>query len=306
MATEQPEPGFQIPEQNGLPMIGSLIATIYLYSQRVFHSIQAGAQAIFEGFWLGLLPNSVTDIISQRSYKGGAAYTGSQYLDSGFQFWEEIAVQRFFPPGGRVLVASAGGGREIIALTRAGYTADGFECCNPMVLAGNRALSERGMTGRIQWAPPSRIPELPGMYDAAIIGWNGYTYISPPERRVAFMKSLLPHLRQGSPVLVSGAFRTMRSGSAVWTPRIANLIRVLTLRAPVFTAGAGFPGRPRQRFTRQQLEAELNDAGFSPAGFWKWGDFGAVVCRKGAVATSNADKLSFTLAEPQSAAPADR
>jgi len=262
-------------------MLESPTAAFYLLIHRLFHLIHAGSAALLEGFWLGLLPNSVTDIISQRSYKVGKEYTGSAYLDSGFHFWEEIAVSRFFPPGSKVLVASAGGGRELIALARAGYIAEGFECCTPMVSAGNSALSARGIDSRIQWAPPCRIPEISGIHDAAIIGWNGYTYISPRERRIAFMQSLLPHLSQGAPVLVSGAIRARNSRAATWTPRVANAVRVLTLRSPVFTAGAAFPGRPRHQFSREQLEGELKAAGFSPAAFWRWGNFGAVICLKG-------------------------
>jgi hypothetical protein len=261
-------------------MLESPIAAFYLRTHRLFHVIHAGSSALFEGFWLGLLPDSVTDIISQRSYKTGREYTGSAYLDSGFQFWEEIAVSRFFPPGGKVLVASAGGGRELIALARGGFVAEGFECCAPMVSAGNSALAERKIDSRIQWAPPSRIPEISGIHDAAIVGWNGYTYISPRARRIAFMRSLLPHLRPGAPVLVSGAIRTGNGGSSIWTPRVANAIRVLTFRAPVFTRGAAFPGRPRHQFSREQLEGELKAAGFAPAAFWRWGNFGAIVCLK--------------------------
>ena len=158
------------------------------------------------------------------------------------------------------------------------HAADGFECCRPMVGAGAHALSARGIDSRLQWAPPCRIPETSEIYDAAIVGWNGYTYMSPPERRIAFMKSLFAHLRPGAPVLVSGAIRYGKRGSAMWIPRVANLVRALTFRPRVFTAGASFPGRPRHRFTKNQLEAELKAAGFSPAAFWGWGDFGAVVC----------------------------
>jgi hypothetical protein len=48
-------------------------------------------------------------------------------------------------------------------------------------------------------------------------------------------------------------------------------------RAPVFSPGASFPGRPRNAFTRAELEAELREAGFVPAAFWRWGGFGAIV-----------------------------
>jgi hypothetical protein len=94
------------------------------------------------------------------------------------------------------------------------------------------------------------------------------------------MKSLGAHLRPGSPVLVSAAIGSARSGLAIWTPRVANAVRVCTFRRPVFDRGATFPGRPRHEFTRRQLENELAEAGFSPAAFYRWGDFGAVVCFK--------------------------
>lgn len=230
---------------------------------------------------MGLLPESVVDIVTEKSYEDSAIYTHSAWLDSGLQFWEEIAVNRFFQPGCRVLVAAAGGGRELIALSRAGYVAEGFECCRPMVAAGQRALAERGIASRLEWAPPCRMSENPGTWDAAIIGWNGYTYISPRARRIGFMASLRRHLRPGAPVLVSVAMRGHNTGQVFWTPRIANAVRILTFRPPVFTTGSCFPGHPRHQFTRRELEAELSEAGCTPAAFWKWGPFGAVVCHNG-------------------------
>jgi hypothetical protein len=262
-------------------MLKSLTAALYVCAYRIFHLLHSGSQTLFEGFWLGMLPNSVTDLVSERSYAEGAAYTGAAYLDSGLQFWEEIAIDRFFTPGCRVIVAAAGGGRELIALARRGYTAEGFDCCRSMVSAGKRALAHRGIDSRIEWAPPCRIPANLGTWDAAVIGWNGYTYISPRSRRIEFMKSLRPHLRPGSPVLVSGAIRPGEGGQLTWTPRIANAVRVLTFRRPVFGIGSCFPGRPRHQFTRRELEEELSAAGFSPVAFWKWGPFGAVVCLNG-------------------------
>ncbi len=268
------------------PLLKSLIAALYLAAHRLFHSLDSAARTLFEGFWLGLLPDSVIDIVSERSYGTGSEYTRAAYLDSGLQFWEEIAVTRFFTPGSKVLVAAAGGGREVIALARAGYMAEGFECSAPMVSVGRRALSERGIDSRLEWAPPCQIPDHvrrsePASWDAVIIGWNGYTYISPRRRRIAFPRSLRISLRPGSPVLVSGALRSPRSRAAVWTPRIANFFRVLTFRRPEFGTGAGFPGRPRHEFTRGELEQELLEAGFSPVAFWKWGPFCAAVCVNG-------------------------
>jgi hypothetical protein len=265
-------------------VLKSLTATVCYQGWRIFHRVISGVETLFEGFWLGLLPDSVIDLVSERSYGEGAEYTGPSYLDAGFHFWEEIAVRRFFPGGGKVLVAAAGGGREVIALARAGFVSAGFECSHSMVSAGQRALAERGLDNRLEWAPPCQLPEnmLRGefaLYDAAIVGWNGYTYISPRRRRIAFLRDLRVHLAPDSPVLVSGAIRGMNSGVAVWTPRVANAVRMLTFRRPEFGTGAGFPGRPRHKFSRSELEAELVEAGFSPLAFWKWGPFGAAVAR---------------------------
>ncbi len=229
---------------------------------------------------MGLLPVSAVDIVSEQSYGAGTGYTGTGYLDSGLQFWEEMAVNQFFPRTGKILVGSAGGGRELIALARAGYWADGFECSSAMVAAGRKALAERQIEGALQWAPPSSVPRMPTLYDAGIVGWNGYTYISPKNRRIEFLQSMAEHIRAGAPILVSCAIRVGRGRAAVWTPRVANAVRALTFRPRVFTAGDAFPGRPRHEFTRQQLNAELQEAGLEPVAFWRWGGFGAAIAFK--------------------------
>ena len=72
-------------------------ASLYLTFHRVFHALHAAIQALFEGVWPGLLTDSAIDEICQLSYGTGKDYTGEDYLDSGPQFWEEIAVRRFSP-----------------------------------------------------------------------------------------------------------------------------------------------------------------------------------------------------------------
>ena len=182
---------------------------------------------------MGLLAESVCDEVSELSYGDGKGYSNSKWLDSGFHFWEEMAISRHFPAGGRVMVAAAGGGREIVALFRAGFTADGFDCSRAMVMTGQQELAARNIKGTLEWAHPCEIPLIRSQYDALIVGWNGYCYISPRSRRVAFLRKLKAHLQPGAPVLVSGAFRNNRSRSAIWTPRVANLVRRCMLPAPI-------------------------------------------------------------------------
>jgi len=72
---------------------------------------------------MGRLPESVYDVISEKTYGEGRRYTNSSYLDPGLHFREDLAVRTWFPPACPVLVAAAGGGRELIALEPSGFQA---------------------------------------------------------------------------------------------------------------------------------------------------------------------------------------
>jgi hypothetical protein len=260
-------------------LMNSFVAMLYRWSHRIFRVAHGGTQSIFEGVWMGLLPESALDAISEESYADGGRYTATAYVDQGFHFWEKLAIDKYFAAGSRVLVGAAGGGREIIALARAGFQVEGFECSRRMVEAGEEALRSRKIAATLTQASPCVAPEIGGLFDAAIVGWNGYSYISPRKRRVEFMKGIRAQLRSGSPVLISIAVRASQGGTLTWTPRIANLLRVCTLRRPVFEIGDSFSHRPKMHFTQRQIEQELRDAGFSVITFYSWGNYGAVVAK---------------------------
>jgi len=264
-------------------MNNSTIARIILAGYRGFHFLNHGAEILAEGICLGVQSDSILDIISEESYGTGNDYTNDHYLDSGFQFWEKIVIDRFFDPGCQVLVAAAGGGREMIALSRAGFQADGFECSRNMVSAGRTALLKRGIQGALCWAPPCQVLKSEVSYGAVVVGWNGYTYIVPQVRRVEFLRDLRARLAPGGPMLVSGAIQNIRAAASVWVPAIANGVRRCTLRAARYDCGTRFPGRPRHEFSWSQLETETHAAGLSIQARYRWGPFFAIVCRSLAV-----------------------
>ena len=259
--------------------MNNIAARFALGTYRAFHFVHRGTQIVFEGICLGLLPESVCDLMTELSYGSGRQYTNDAYLDSGFHFWEALIVNRFFPPGSSVLVAAAGGGREMIALARAGFSVDGFECSRSMVSAGCAAIKARGLPAKLEWAPPSTVPLISETYGGLIVGWNGYTYIAPRARRLAFLGALRAHLSPGSTVLISAAMRSGDFGAARWIAKIANLVRKATFRDVVFEPGASFPGRPRHDFSWVQIESEVEEAGLTLLARYRWGPFFAVVCR---------------------------
>lgn len=258
-------------------MLSSFVASLYLLSSRVFRVVLGVAEGVFEGVWMGLLPESVCDAISEKSYGDGRLYTNAKHLDSGLHFWEDLAIRTYFKPGSQVLVGSAGGGREMIALARAGFGTAGFECSRAMVEEGRRGLAARGINARLDWAPPSVAPKMGGVFDAVIVGWNGYTYIAPRARRLSFLRDLKEQAKPGAPVLVSMAIRREPARLPGIAARVANAMRLCTFRPRVFEPGDGFPGRPKHHFTPRQMKQELQDAGLAVKRFYIWGDYGAVV-----------------------------
>lgn len=259
-------------------MLQLLAARVYLAVGRTVRLTVGGIDSLFQGLSRGLLSDGVIDRISQLSYGSGDAYVRDGWLDSGFQFWEQLVVDRYFQQG-PILVAAAGGGREVIALVRAGFETDGFDCSTAMVEAGKRALAARGLRAGLEWAAPCQVHRFEPEYHGLIVGWNGYTYISPRHRRIAFLRELTGMAVPGAPVLISGAFAARKTLSAVWTPRIANFARRLTFRPQEFETGDFFPGRPRHEFSRSQIQREMSDAGLEFCEFFSWGVFFAVVCR---------------------------
>jgi len=73
---------------------------------------------VIQGTALALFDNDGLDRLTERRYlRSHASYENRQYVESGLFVWEQQAVDTYFSKGGRVLVAAAGAGREMIALS---------------------------------------------------------------------------------------------------------------------------------------------------------------------------------------------
>jgi len=58
--------------------------------------------------------------ITAEHYDHSHESASREHNRRGFFDWELVAVQRHFPPASRILVAAAGGEREVLALCCAG------------------------------------------------------------------------------------------------------------------------------------------------------------------------------------------
>jgi hypothetical protein len=91
--------------------------------------------ALHEGFWLGFLNADDLSAITAARYGESQYLASTEHNLSGFFSWETPVLERYFRRGSRVLVGAAGAGRELLALHKCGFEADGFECCLPLVRA---------------------------------------------------------------------------------------------------------------------------------------------------------------------------
>ena len=241
----------------------------YLAASRRVRGVAAMVEAVHAGFWLGVLDGERLAQVDEAYYAtaapGTVDYTGDAHNLRGLFRWEADAVGRWFPPGCRVFVFAAGGGREMAALAALGFHADGVECHPGLVATGTRVLAGVPGAGRLLAAPRDALPpEVAGAaYDAVIVGWSSYMLVMGRERRIALLRALRGLVSPGAPVLLSFFTRPPRSGPHRWTARTANLVRAL-LRRPRVEEGDMLGPNFHHDFTEAEVRAELSAASWDP------------------------------------------
>jgi hypothetical protein len=237
-----------------------MIDSLYFLLERSLLFINNGLAACIQGVALGLLSNEQLDRMTAKRYAGSfQSYAETSYLNSGLFLWEREAIGRHFPQNSRVLVAAAGAGREMIALTKLGFQVDGFDCCPPLLECGQEELRKQGIDARLDYAPPSSAPERDREYDAVLVGFSGYMYIPGRENRIAFLKDLCGFLHPGAPLLIS-FMEGFPGHRRTWTARIGTAIRRLRGAGPV-EEGDTFKRGFQHHFTYEQVQSEMSEAG---------------------------------------------
>jgi len=237
-----------------------MIVSLYFFLERLLLWINNGATAVIQGLSLGLLSNEALERLTEHRYlRQSAPYSEEAYVNSGLFLWEREAIRRYFPPGGRILVAAAGAGREMIALAQCGFVVDGFDCCAPLIESGRNELRKHGIAAKLEYAQPSSAPRCAGHYDAVLVGFSGYMYIPGRARRIGFLRELCGFLNPGAPVMVSFT-EGVPGRRRIWTARIGTAVRRLRRAVPVEEGDwlkAGF----QHHFVQQQILSEMSEAG---------------------------------------------
>ena len=233
-----------------------------------------------DGLTLGLFPDALLDHLTYAWYTRSRQYHDPAHNHRGLFEWERLVIEQEFPPAARVLLTSAGGGREALALLAGGHAVVATECVASLAqaLARNLEPATRAGTARVLHLPPDQVPTDLGPFDAGIVGWGGYCHLQPRPVRLAFLRSFQAALKPGAPLLLSFLGATPgHSRSARAVALLANIIRAPRRARRIEPGESTWSGFARH-FAPGEVTNEVQAAGFL-AGEEEWHGYPHLVVR---------------------------
>src|SRR4051794_5843681 len=170
------EPMHQLPRMASPPR--NSMARAYLRVRPVFTRVLAGVDAVWSGFWLGMLDRDDFHDIDDAHYSATARYRDDAHSSRGLFEWEAHALAKHFPATGRLLLLAAGGGRETYALARLGFSVESYECNRELVTYANDFLARAAVAASVQALSRDSAPQGTQWFDGVIVGWSGYMLVT--------------------------------------------------------------------------------------------------------------------------------
>lgn len=232
-------------------------------SDRWFKRLINVLRAIHGGVWLGSLDDEHLVKANEYAYQRWIRFKSAEYNRAGLKDWERAAIDTYFPDGGAVLVASAGAGREVIALDDLGYRPTGFDPSPDLVAIGQRLIEEDERSITLIVAPPDQVPDgFEESFDAILVGWGGYVHIRGRSQRISFLRQIRRHVPSGAPILLSFFLRSPSDRHFRILARIARAVRVLRRSKTIDEVGDTVAATFDHYSTWDELEGELQAGGF--------------------------------------------
>ena len=236
---------------------------LFSLSKRVLARAHRLIEALHVGFWLGFLDRDQLNGMVFQHYEAAELYQTAAHNLYGFFPWESEVMQDHFNRCRSVVVAAAGGGREMIALAQTGVRVEGFECNPQLVEKCKEFLSEAGVSGRILAAAPDQVPSGLQKYDGAIVGCGALAHIVGRTKRINFLRDLKNHLHPRAPLMLSVGRRPEGAQYYNWIYQIARAIRFLRGSADAIELGDDLLDCFTHRFVKSELRSDLQEAGFT-------------------------------------------
>lgn len=239
-----------------------MLGRFYPASEQCYRFCLNLAEVAHQGLWLGLLDRSDLCRVGDGYYSQTLKYQDRAHNLSGFLPWESEVLESHFGGCKGVVVAAAGGGREVVALSRRGIAVTGFDCCRPLVDHARELIASENLNAKMTWSPPDEVPAGLGICDGVIVGWGGYMHIPGRESRIRFLVKLREHVTDGAPILLSFFTRSERSRRLRWTWKIGRCVAALRRRKLPVELGDTIAGTFDHHFTEEELRDELAHGGF--------------------------------------------
>ena len=221
----------------------------YRRSQRIVRHLPGAVRSAHSLLWLRLLDHRDIDQLTMHSYasRSGSGFDSEAHNVAGLHASEETAFRDMLTAGMRVLVAGAGGGREMIALAKAGHDVTGFDAAADLVEACRANLAIAGARGTMMTAQPGAVPDCGGGFDALVIGRGVYHHIPGRTNRIAFLRACAAMIEEDGPMIMGDVLT--RSTLGRWA---------MTSAEPGDSLSDCF----YHYFTVELLAAEIAEAGF--------------------------------------------
>ena len=217
--------------------------------------------ALYSGFWLGVMSEKSLDYSDELYYKRNKHYTEDKYNQSGLFEWEKPIIQKHFSDAKTILLIAAGGGREVLALNKMGFEVDGYECNPTLIEYGNELLQKNKIDNKIKYLPRNSVPGEIKKYDGIIIGWGAYSHIPGNKKRLSFLEGLYPFMRNTTPLMISFLWTNKRNRRDKITKNFSDFFRTFS-RKEKTEPGDKLEPDFIHYFTEEEIKNELTQSKF--------------------------------------------
>jgi len=242
-------------------------------------------RGLFDGLALGFLDDVTLDEIDANYYNRSQQYHQHEFNLGGLRSWETHLARNHLPSPSDVVVIGAGGGREVLGLSRLGHNVTGFECNERLVEAGTLLLADHGKGASLAAMERSRLPTLDSQVDVIWIGWGVYSLVRTQTQRIALLTESAAATGCRGSTVMSFLLRDDSAGYFGVVHAVSSAVRKLR-RRPSTSRGDCLEPNFIHAFTIDEVGFECEAAGMDiaswsfandPAGPYAW-----VVARPGA------------------------
>ncbi|MBI2479651.1 MAG: hypothetical protein HYV60_13775 [Planctomycetia bacterium] len=268
-------------------------------SQWATQKLAAWIEALQSGIFMGLVDDETFQSFDTYPFDETNSLDVATETERGLETWERRIVCEHLADAKSVLVAAAGGGRELVGLSELGYATTGVEYGRELCEATRRELTMRGSRAAIQGDERFAVPRGATPYDAAFVARKFLSHVHDRKCRIELLANIRQTLRPNA-TLVLGFYTRDRDTLAFRLQAgLANLLRRLRGQRE-FLVEVGDHIDPQSplyhhHYVWEEVCDELREAGFTPVEHeTTW--FGWCVARA-AVVTEMRETLSRDITE---------